>query len=272
MNTGPRLLAVGALGGLLFAHSTPCGGNILDSPHGIWAASGVPFRINNSVIPPGGGLTVTEVTNAATWGTLEWNKVKANLVNVAVDNTCPRGFIDNGRNCLSFEDPQRLLGGSTLAASVVGWYNSSTHSCATPDLGTLTFNDYGDSDVVFNNGIAWTVPASQGSDLQGRLRQLPAEEGPVRHRRDHGPGGRPQPRPRSQRQHRRLDVRKPQRLQLHEAERHDLRHPGGQQPPLLGGVRTRSGIQPGSGGRSGARSRAAARAGCRTGPRGRCGS
>lgn len=149
---------------LTLAHTTPCGGKILDGPHRSFAAIPVAFSINNSVIPPGGGLTVSEVTNATSWGTLEWNDVKGGLITVNVDNSCPRGFVDNGRNCISYEDPQRALAGGTLAASLVGWYNSSTHTCTTPNLGTLTFNNYRDSDVVYNDNFSWTVPASQGSD------------------------------------------------------------------------------------------------------------
>jgi len=156
------LVAAVALAPLSFALSTPCGGTILDSPHRSFASSPVAFSINNSVVPS--SVTQTEATNAATWGTLEWNDVQANLVTVNVDNSCPRGFVDNGRNCISFEDPQNALGGGTLAASVVGWYNSATHSCTTPNLGTQTFNNYRDSDVVYNNGFKWTLPASQGSD------------------------------------------------------------------------------------------------------------
>jgi hypothetical protein len=158
------LLAAALVAAPALAHTTPCGGRLLDNPHRSWASTPVPFAINNSVVPPGGGLTVTEVTNATTWGTLEWNRVKANLVTCGVDNARPRGFVDDGHNTISYEDPQRLLGGGTLAASVVGWYNSSTHTCTTPNLGTLTFNDYRDADVVYNDGLAWTVPVSQGSD------------------------------------------------------------------------------------------------------------
>jgi hypothetical protein len=158
------LMAAVALGTFTFSHTTPCGGKLLDNPHRSFNGTPVAFSINNSVTPSGGGLTQTEVTNATTWGTLEWNDVQANLVTVNVDNSCPRGFVDNGRNCVSYEDPQNAMGGGTLAASVVGWYNASTHTCTTPNLGSLTFNNYRDSDVVYNNGFSWTRPASQGSD------------------------------------------------------------------------------------------------------------
>lgn len=164
MVASASLVAAVAIATLAFAHTTPCGGKILDSPHRSWNSSPVAFSINNTVIPPGGGLTVTEVTNATTWGTLEWNDVQAGPVTVNEDNTEPRGFVDNGFNTISYEDPQNALGGATLAASLVGWYNSSTHTCTTPNLGSLTFNNYRDSDVVYNNGFKWTVPASQGSD------------------------------------------------------------------------------------------------------------
>lgn len=163
------LMAVVALVTLSRAHTTPCGGKLLDNPHRSWnlAVTGTPIRfgINDTVVPTGGGLSPAEITNATIWGTEEWNGVKANLVDAFVDNAnCPRGFVDDGKNCISYEDRQKLLSGSTLAASLVGWYNSTTHSCTTPNLGTPTFNDYRDSDVVYNNGFSWTVPASQGSD------------------------------------------------------------------------------------------------------------
>jgi hypothetical protein len=173
MRSARTLLAAPAmiltLVGAAFAHSTPCGGVLLDNPHRSWnlAAEGAPILlgINSTVIPPGGGLTLTEVETHTIRGAQEWSKVQDGLVLAFVDNAaCPRGFVDDGRNCISYEDPQGLLGGSTLAATVVGWYNSSTHTCPTPDLGTQTFSDYRDTDVVFNNGISWTVPSTPGSD------------------------------------------------------------------------------------------------------------
>ncbi len=158
------LLAAVAITSLPDAHTLPCGGKILDNPHRSWSTNSVTFGINNTVIPAGGGLTTTEVTNATINGSEIWSGPASGTVNASVRNTDPRGFVDNGLNTISYEDPQRALSGSTLAASVVGWYNSSTHTCTTPNFGSLTFNNYRDSDVVYNNGFSWTVPSSSGSD------------------------------------------------------------------------------------------------------------
>ena len=75
-----------------------------------------------------------------------------------------RSKVDDGFNTISYEDPQRVLSHGTLASTYVAWYNSSTHTCTTPNLGTLTFNDYRNADLVYNNGLKWTVPASPGRD------------------------------------------------------------------------------------------------------------
>ena len=158
------IVAAGALYGFAFAESTPCGGKILDSPHRSFASRGVAFVINNTVIPPGGGLTVNEVTNATIRGATEWNNAVAGLDSATVNNSAPRGFVDDALNTISYEDPQRVLSHGTLAATYVAWYNSSTHTCTTPNLGTLTFNDYRNTDLVYNNGLKWTVPVSPGSD------------------------------------------------------------------------------------------------------------
>ena len=46
------LVAAVALISLAMAHTTPCGGTLLDSPHRSWASSPVAFFINNTVITP----------------------------------------------------------------------------------------------------------------------------------------------------------------------------------------------------------------------------
>src|SRR2546427_13079896 len=88
------IVAAGALYGFAFAESAPCGGKILDSPHRSFASRGVAFVINNTVIPPGGGLTVNEVTNATIRGATEWNNAVAGGESASGEKPAPPGGID----------------------------------------------------------------------------------------------------------------------------------------------------------------------------------
>ncbi len=70
------------------------------------------------------------------------------------------GFNGNdGLSTISFEDPQRALSAGTLAATTVGYYDTTQ----TMTTNGTTFYAFTDADVVFNNGIDFT---SLGDALQ----------------------------------------------------------------------------------------------------------
>ena len=175
------LLAALGMATVAAAQQTPCGGMLIGSPLRSWnlasPATSVALGIDSTVVPTAGGLTRTEIEAATVAGAEGWNGVRAGLVGATVDATCPRGFVGDGRSCISYEDAQSVLSASTLAATVVSSFTGSTHTCTTPDLGPRTFNDFLDTDVVFNDGFAWTVPAAPGSDAcrSGCVTQPPSK-------------------------------------------------------------------------------------------------
>lgn len=144
----------------------PCGGGLLGPfPRG-WnfavTPAPIPFGVDPTSVVTEGYVTSDEIADAMLRGVSAWNAARWDLVAPAVDLGCRKGFHGDGKNCVTFDD--KSVSSSALATTAVGWYRPKSHTCDTPDLGTLLLYDYRDTDTVLNSDYLWTVPDPPGTD------------------------------------------------------------------------------------------------------------
>ena len=134
---------------------------VLLSPARKWQSDQLPrnFRIGMATGENSLANTFTQQTaqncaaawNAAITSDTSWSgaapfttTVPAGLGNV--------GFVNDGLSTISWEDPQNLLAGGTLAATTTGYYSTTP----TETVNGIAFGRITDSDIVGNNNVDFT--------------------------------------------------------------------------------------------------------------------
>ena len=134
---------------------------VLLSPPRKWQTSQLPhdFRVamltgENSLSKPltqAAAVAAIAGWNAAITGDSSWSGPApfTATVNNALGN---QGFVNDGLSTISFEDPQHLLSGGTLAATTTGLINTGVSEVKNGQ----SFVQITDSDVVCNDGVDFT--------------------------------------------------------------------------------------------------------------------
>jgi hypothetical protein len=118
-------------------------------PERKWFPADMPVRYRFVTGNSQPGLTQTEARTAVSNGFQHWQDVPTASITFSPEaETGTEGFVYDGHNTMTFDDPNSELGGGALAACAV-YYNSAQ----TMQTNGVTFRRITDADIVFNNNV-----------------------------------------------------------------------------------------------------------------------